>query len=165
MQKLTVRGVTLALALGLWAGSAAACILIGSVPVNCSYNLLTSPGGTAFIAGQTTGIQTLANQLGLGSLISPIFNSPYNNPFSQSMQMFVSSGALDQTLNTTLNNLTPLFGAINGTGPGGAAFTNAAALNVFNGTSSLLGLSTSLAQTSPVASQFGGLLCGIAIAC
>ena len=163
MQKLTVGGIVVALALGLWVGSAAAFDPLLLDFINFSPNLITSPGFTAFTAGQGTGLQTLANQLGLGSLISPIFNSPYNNPLSQFSQGFVSSGALDQALNATLGNLAPGFGAINGTGPGGAAFTNAAALNFNNGTNPLLGLGAGLLQTSPVAAQFGGLLCGITI--
>jgi len=46
----------------------------------------------------------------------------------------VRSGAVDQAVqNTMRRSVTPLLGAINGYGPGGAGYTNDAALKILNG--------------------------------
>ena len=61
----------------------------------------------------------------------------------------VRAGAVDQAIRRALRGgVLPYLGAINGTGPGGAAYTNQAALNLLRGTSPLWTLGRALSPTA-----------------
>jgi hypothetical protein len=56
----------------------------------------------------------------------------------------VDSGQVDAAVNTAMGNAQQLIGVINGTGPGGSAYTNQAAIDLLTGNSSIWQLGKAL---------------------